>query len=85
MKDLPKFRRCLYHYESVSECHFPSTYQISCNSNTVTPMALINTPLWFCVVIYGAPTALGRHVLSVLHHAELGNRPSYVWQSILAS
>ena len=29
-------------YESGSECRFPSTYQISCNSDIVTPMA----PYW---------------------------------------
>ena len=39
---MPKFWQHSWHHEFGSECRFPSTYQISCNSNTLTPMA----PYW---------------------------------------
>ena len=54
-------------FEFGSEFHFPSTSQISCNSDNVTPMASTNPP-WSCVVTFGTLVALGIHVLSILHH-----------------
>ena len=54
-------------HESGSEHHFPSTYQISFNFNIVTPMASTSTPVWSCVMIFYAPTAPRRHMLSFLH------------------